>query len=675
MKRETVFTIMFVMLTLSVFSSGVKKKEVKHFNDFISGKLKGTAISKREKLVLGVKIDNISAPEEEYILSADVSPNGDIYVGTGHSGNVYKVGNNGKTEKVFSAKEPDVYAILVSGDKSVYFATSPRGKVYKRDPKGKISEFFNPDEKYIWDLKEDKAGRIICAVGGSGAVYSIDPKGNSKTLFIANDTHILSLYISSDNRIFAGSAPKGMLYEVKNGKMSILDDTPKSEVRSICGDKKGNIFYVSSKSEKEKIFPVFNDNKKLSSQLDSKVANTKSSAYIYRLSSNGNIDLIWISNRYNFGSIYSIIYDEKNRAVLAGSSKGKLFSIKNLTDFSLVYEGDSEVLYKLIQQDRKFFMIFNNTPRLAKGSYARKNNGIYISEVFDMNSYSMIGKLYWTCGRDSFKGTTFFIRSGNTASPDNSWTDWSAPIDGKSGMNMEINGYRFVQIKIALHASELNSSPSVEDFRFYYVQKNIKPIVMNINVDTQYKDKKMKKSDDQVIKNSSEIKVSWIAHDSNEDNLEYSLYMKKKRGKRWIKLVEKTKKESFKFNKELYEDGVYKIKVVVDDLLSNSPGNYKKEHLISETFTLDSTPPVLSLFKTDGDVVTFNVSDNISVISGVFYSSDGKRWDPLFPVDKISDSLSEQYRIKKSTIKNPGGVVFFKVVDENMNFRIYQKEL
>lgn len=675
MRKKILFLFVITMFIQLLFSSNVKKTEVKTFKDFISGKLNGTAVSNMEKLIPGIKTENFPVPEEEYLLSADISVEGNIYIGTGHNGKIYKIGKDKKVKNIFTAKEPDIYAVLVAKDKSVYFGTSPRGKVFKIDSKGKIKEFFDPSEKYIWNLKEDKAGNILCAVGGSGAVYRIDVQGNPKKILNANDTHILSLYVTDGNRILAGSSPKGILYGVKNGKTSILDDTPYSEVRGICGDEKGNIYYVSSNSaeknsssDKSKKGLVLSVNKKKSKTL-------KSKGNIYCLSPDGSVEILWISDRLKPGSIHSIIYDKLNKSVLAGSSTGKLYRVKSLTDYSLIYEGGSNNLFKLIKREKDFFMIFDNTPRLVKGSYYGKDSGTYFSDVFNLGYYSRMGKLYWSPGNRNYNGITFFVRAGNSESPGKSWTDWSAPFEGKGGKDIGINGYGYAQIKIALNTSGLNKSPSVQDFKFYYAQLNLKPVIIASLVKSIAENKKEKPDAKENMNPKGKIRISWLSIDPNKDKLEFSLFMRKEGGKKWIVLAKNITGKTFNFKKALYEDGLYRIKIVADDSLSNPPENYKTESFISDFFKIDSTPPVLSSYKNVGGVISFKVSDEVSVISDVFYSTDGKIWKPVFPKDKIADSFTENYMMKSGKISGLKGIIFFKVVDESMNFRIYQKEL
>ncbi len=83
---------------------------------------------------------------------------------------------------------------------------------------------------------------------------------------------------------------------------------------------------------------------------------------------------------------------------------------------------------------------------------------------------------------------------------------------------------------------------------------------------------------------------------------------------------------------------------------------------------------MLSDFQSIGGFLTFRVSDKNSVISKVRYSLTGKEWFPLDPVDKINDSVSENFKLSKK-VTNGKNLIFFKIEDEFKNSKVFQKEL
>ncbi|MEN8153375.1 MAG: fibronectin type III domain-containing protein [Acidobacteriota bacterium] len=672
MKKRTILIILFVLGASFLFSVRVKKIEIKDYKDFEKGIFKGTGLTNNGELFLGPKTNVLKGPEKEFYLSVETGKNGDIFIGTGHNGSVFRMGKDGKQEEIFKSNELDVYALMYNSNGNLYAGTSPRGKVYRISKDKKVKEFFNPDEKYIWDIKEDKEGNIICAVGGSGGIYKIDKAGRSAKIFTSNDTHIISLHITKDNSIIAGSGENGILYRINNKKGSVLYDTPYEEVRGICEDNEGNIYFSASKDIKSKSGlkpvmgnPIFSFGKKI------RVSPVEKSA-LYCKYPNGEVEKIWSSRTEH---IYSIGYDKKNNGVIvATGNKGRLYRVKKDHSFSIIYEGDSAQAYKISSYNGDVNVIFNNTSSIVKIEGVKNTKGVYFSEVKNLAIQSRLGKLYWDSNVNGKPDISFFIRTGNTSHPDSTWTDWSAPFTDNNNSNTNISGSRYFQIKTILNSTDLSKKPVLWGYKLYYKQQNLKPEISSIKIESPKSAIKTPEIKKQPPKNFKHLIVKWHATDPNKDKLRYSLSMKKLRGKVWININSDLNKTTSVLNTELYEDGKYIIKVKAEDSWSNDPDNFKQSEKISKSFTIDSTAPILSKFQKTNNTVTFNVDDSTSAILEVLYSFDGKRWFPLSSLDKINDSKAEAFKFTSKKIKN-NKILFLKVSDEFNNYKVFQKEL
>ena len=93
-------------------------------------------------------------PGEEFYLSMTRTTSGVIYLGTGHSGRIYQIGLDGKSELYYQMPEMDVNALAWDGAGTLYAATSPNGKIYRITAAREGAAFFDPDERYmsgIWN--------------------------------------------------------------------------------------------------------------------------------------------------------------------------------------------------------------------------------------------------------------------------------------------------------------------------------------------------------------------------------------------------------------------------------------------------------------------------------------------------------------------------------------------
>jgi len=716
----SIISILLLAITIPNLNAvEVKKIEVRSFDDFQEGQFKGSALDSKGRLFIGPQIKEIPGPGKEFYLSLDTAFNGDIFIGTGHQASVYRIKpvalNTKNTEKsdpeepidltnrgnlpenveeVFVSDEDlDVYALLVTGSKLskeiIYAGTSPDGKIYKiTADKGK-KVFFNTNEKFIWDLKEDKSGNIICAVGNSGGVYQISPEGQAVKIFASEDTHIISLAITRGNSILAGSGDRGILYRIENRKVKVLFDSPFDEIRGICEDKDGNIFFSASKEisfSGQTRFKKNTPSLPYKTKKDKDEPKTLEKSVLYCLHTNGIVEKIWSSETEY---IYSACYAEKSGSVLiATGDSGRVYSIKKDGSFAIIYESDSAQIFKIVEKQEPgknggngFILITNNTPAVTEIEDAINNKGIYYSDIYDLQIQSKLGRLYWEGETSSQTEISVFIRSGNSNIPDSTWTQWSAPFTDSENSNLNISDCRYFQVKVVMNTKIGTETPSLDQFKIFYIQSNLGPQIKKINIrkatlkpsvtviDSNGKSKS-KTSDN---KDENYLNVSWEARDLNKDKLKYNIYLKKFNSKNWILFKEDITENKLKLDTQLFQDGKYLLRVEADDSLSNPPGAAESAKMESSPFLIDSTAPVISAFTINANHIQFTVEDKTSIISHVRYSFDGKLWYPVFPVDLLNDSKKETFDFTLNNLKSKK-YIFIKVMDEFKNCKVFQKE-
>lgn len=658
-------------MTLSAVK--VRKIKVESFSAFQKGTFRGTLVNNDGQLSLGRDTKAVKAPLVEYYLSI-AAKGSDIYVGTGHKAEVYRVNTlNSKSESIASFDEPDVYAVAVASSGTVYAATSPNGKIYSVDSKGKKKVFFDPQEKFIWALKLDRFGNVICATGNNGTVYRVTASGKPSRLFVSEDAHLISLFITSDNRILAGSGDKGVLYCIENNKVKVLHDSPFEEVRGICEDAEGNIYigctrsistFINKKKAEEPLFKKSNLKK-------SKIGNEK--AAVYKIAKNGVVEKIWKTEKEY---LYDLAYDSSNGKIIAGTgNSGRVYSIDKDGTFDQIYENDSAQVYKLLAHNNTIIQAGNNTASLNIIEKRLKTRGTYLSEVFDLGVKSSVGHIYW----ENMAGqAVVYVRSGNSSLPDKTWSEWSPPFSDPDKSNTGIKGKRYVQVKVVLTSSNMTVKPVMAGFRLYYVQTNLRPVVSKIEINPDRKPltiySPVKLLAPVSKKMNGGVRVVWDAYDYNDDPLLYNLYLKKKKAGRWLKIQSDLKSKKFTIKPDLYDDGIYTLRVEAHDGSVNPSSMAKRHKKDSRYFVLDSTAPVMSNFLYQGGRVKFIARDTTSIVKEVDYSIDGEKWYILFPKDGICDSGKESFDFNLP-VKHRKKTVFIRVKDAQKNFKVFQRSL
>ena len=143
------------------------------------------------------------------------------------------------------------------------------------------------------------------------------------------------------------------------------------------------------------------------------------------------------------------------------------------------------------------------------------------------------------------------------------------------------------------------------------------------------------------------IGVKWVAHDDNDDQLEYSLYYRGDGESRWLLLKDDLTDKFYSFDASLLPDGGYTFKVVASDAPSHSPGEQLTAEKESARVEVDTTSPRIENLSasTEGDKihVTFRAVDGFSVLKRAEFSIDANDWQYVEPTDQISDSKTENY--------------------------------
>lgn len=119
----------------------------------------------------------------------------------------------------------------------------------------------------------------------------------------------------------------------------------------------------------------------------------------------------------------------------------------------------------------------SNSEGWAMGSngsiYIRGNlyetTGEYSSRIFDAGSSISWNYIYWTQDNPTGSSIIFSTRTGNTPTPDGSWSAWSANLTNPSGSPITSPSGRYIQYKISYtRASNPKLSPSVSEVNIIY---------------------------------------------------------------------------------------------------------------------------------------------------------------------------------------------------------------
>lgn len=694
MKKPIVFIALgIVALAASLQAVVPRKWELRTREDFLKGKFDGISVSAEGTLALAPKEERIPAPVEEFYLSVLAAADGVSFLGTGHGGKVYRIGRDGQSELWFQAPEMDVTRLAQDRRGVLFAATSPNGKIYKITAKGQGEEFFNPSEKYIWDLMFMDSGELWAAVGESGGVYRISPQGEGQLFFKAEENHILCLKKTARGDVVAGSGGNGLVYRISaEGRASVLFETPFEEVRSLALDREGSIYAAASgtpsRARKEDPSPApVRADAEVTVTVSARAAEDRPAApsvrndggALFRIAADGMTTRLWSSDEE---MIYSVLWKEAENQVIFGTGgRGRIYALDREDRVSLLLQQSSEQVYELVPVDSRVYVLSNNPCYFGQLLTEQRFSGEYLSQVLDARTLAAWGRLSWDAVTGAGATVQLQTRSGNTAEPNSTWSDWS-PLYQKNDEPVLSPKARFLQLKVLLRTQTGKVTPVVDTLTLFYLQSNIAPSVTRLEfLKPNEVFLKLPQQEDVILgvernlperpAKTDDLRISfparraerqgfrtvvWEASDENEDTLSYTLSLRKEGETQWRTLEEDWAETLYAFDTLSFPDGVYFLRLTASDSPSNPPGLELRSDRTSPPLVIDNSLPVVKDFKavrSGGSLeVSFTAEDAASSIEEVRFMVRPGPWRVVFPTDGIADSRSETF---KFTVKLPSG--------------------
>jgi hypothetical protein len=680
------------------------------------------------QIFLAPKEDRIEGPSEDFFLSLVTGPDGISYLGTGHSGKIYRIGKDGKAELYAQTPEMDVTCLAIDGKGALYAGTSPNGKIYKMSSKGQPEMFFNPGEKYIWDLLFVENGVLLAAVGETGVIYRINPKGEGQQILKAEENHILCLKKGSQGDVFAGTGGVGVVYKVgTDGRASVLFESPFEEIRSLALDAEGQVYAAAggspSRTKKEETpeaevkistevtvtAPAAAPSRAATPSAPSAApsmpafpspAAAKEPGAVYLIRPDGIAKKLWESSDE---LVYSLLWNEGEKKLLFGTgSRGRIYSVDKDGKVALVIQGNSEQVYGLVPSGSKVYALANNPSRLTVFSAEQRLNGEFTSDVLDTKTVSSWGKLEFE--GDLAAGTILQVqtRSGNSFEPNSLWSDWSPPIQKPEEQILSPKA-RYLQVKVLFKAPSGNVSPILRRIALYYLQTNLAPVFQKLELlpanevylkppeqddviwgaEDLISGSREKKLEDRSVYIAKKVErkgyqtVVWEATDENGDDLVYTVSLKKQGESTWRVVKEGWRDSLFVFDTVSYPDGFYTVKVEASDRPSNPPGMELKTEKLSTPILIDNSLPTIKNFTAlrsqNALEVAFEAEDSFSAIEQAEYLVRPGEWRVVFPADGICDSKLESFKFRAPLAADGENIITVRVTDRHHNIGVYRQ--
>src|SRR2546421_4642633 len=223
--------------------------EITSRTELLKGEARGVSITDNGMITLAPRLDQVFNTDQPYVWSTAIDAAGNVYLGTGHDGKLFKVTSDGKGALLYKAAELDVTALAVAKDGAIFAATSPDGKVYRVTSDGKADVYFDPGDKYIWSLAVLPDGSLAVGTGDKGKLYRVRAAGakpESSLLINTNQTHVMSLAVTKQGELIAGTEPRGLVLGISSdGTAFALYDATLREIHALAAAPDGSVYALA----------------------------------------------------------------------------------------------------------------------------------------------------------------------------------------------------------------------------------------------------------------------------------------------------------------------------------------------------------------------------------------------------------------------------------------------
>ncbi len=680
--------------------------------DFSAGEARGISVAADGALVAGRSLMKVEGVSEAVLFVAASGKGGELYVGTGDNGKILRVLPGGSVDSWATLPEQEVTALAVGPDGAVYAGGSPGGKVYRVET-GRASLLYDTKAQYVWALAFSGPDLEV-ATGLPGEIHRVRRGGEGVRTHATPDAHVRSLLVDHQGRVWAGTSGSGLVLRIdKAGRVSTLYDSAKPEITALAEDASGRVWAAAgaadmpSASSEPISVPVAAAPSKpprTGSPTDEEdrskpeVTVTVSTPRLApaRGSSRGGYSAevllfeegepprtVWSAAEE---VVFDLARDEGGAGVVAATGpKGKLYALAP----------DASALVRTFDEKQVTFLAGGDVGLNSSTALYRRRPGAsageYVSAVKDTSRTSRFGAFRWEGEAPAGSKVEFAFRSGDSATPDATWSPWSSWEEGARTVPIVAPDGRFLQWRARMESDGVKT-PRIRRTEAAYRNRNAAPVVESVQalepteilarsvsggsnvfetaapdekgIFTSLEESKSEGSPRKLFRKGYRT-IQWKANDPDSDPMAYDVEFRPASGSKWLVLRKDVRDSSYSFDSTSLPDGDYVFRVTASDAESN-PGDAKTTSRESSPLRLDNTPPAIRPVSRAPDVLEVEVTDAGSPLAEAEYSVDARKWTRVEARDGLTDSPVESYVIRLPRDAG-GGYLLVRVTDSSRN--------
>ena len=602
--------------------------------------------------------------EHIFAMASDIS--GRLLVGvSGENCKLMRLEND-QLITIFEPNENDakyIFAINVNDKGDIYLGTGPDGKIYKLDSLGQ-----NPEEVYdstdnnILSLASGKDGVLYAGSDNRGLVYKVDIKNKTATvLYDSDQPEITALLVAQNGELYA-AATSAKMVEAQTDFAAEVSMAGRPEVKS---EKKE----PESKSGLRLNIP--NTKKSTNDKAQNAPpaaamapAKPDKASYVYKISPEG-----FVTDVFSQQSVFFGIAENLGELLIGTGNNAELFTVNPVEQQSKVVYKDQQAsqITAVVVEGGQVYLGTSNPAKLVKLGNTFQAEGQYLSDLIDASQPAQWGKLQIEADIPDGTSVSVASRSSNVKDVnDPSFSQWTQAVNITEPVQLRCPVGRFCQYKLIFKTSDGLVTPVVKEIAVASTVANLTPQIKAVSVARDAEKKGF-------------FKLAISAKDDNSDELIFKIDLRQTGRTNWIQIKDDVDKPVFEWDAKTVEDGRYEIRVTANDRKSNSPETKLTSSRISDAFVVDNSGPdiIADSIENEGSKVTLKLKaeDQFSIIGKVEYTIDSnEKWQGTIPEDLVYDTIIEDFIIVTEKLEAGDHVITIKAADDigNTTYKTFE---
>ncbi len=167
---------------------------------------------------------------------------------------------------------------------------------------------------------------------------------------------------------------------------------------------------------------------------------------LYRINPDNTVETLWSSKEEN---IYDVLALER-QVLFATDQNGRIYDLSPDRHVTLLAQTNESETTRLLPGDHSMLAATGNMGRIFRLGDHPGAAGNFEAPPHDSGTVSRWGGLSWHADVPPGCALVFRTRSGNSANPDRTWSEWSEPLANAAGSPVSSPNARYIQWKAEL---------------------------------------------------------------------------------------------------------------------------------------------------------------------------------------------------------------------------------